>query len=294
MPAKQGEIAVATLNEYDTSPSFEGSVLETTRITHEDSREEVRHIVLAIGREDFNFEVGQSVGVLVPPPHELGNYPHLRLYSIAGIDSQLDASTISICVRRCFYIDPVSGEQYKGLASNFLCDVREGGTITLTGPYDSPFTVPDDPAANLIMVGLGTGIAPFRVLLQHIHEKAGSWQGKIRLFYGAKSSLEMLYMNDQNNDLALYYDEKTFKAFQAVSPRPHMGDPIALGHTLEQNREEVWELIQQPNTRVYVAGIDAIAETLDQALADMAGSADAWQERKAAMKAEGRWAELIY
>ena len=50
----------------------------------------------------------------------------------------------------------------------------------------------------------------------------------MRLFYGAQSGLEMLYMNDKQNDFVNYYDEDTFKAFAAVSPRPHMDDPIPL------------------------------------------------------------------
>jgi sulfite reductase alpha subunit-like flavoprotein len=98
------------------------------------------------------------------------------------------------------------------------------------------------------MLGMGTGIAPFRTLIRQIYEKIGGWQGQIRLFYGAKSPLEMLYMNDENSDLANYFDQPTFKAFQAVSPRPALGAPVALGAALEQNAAEVWGMLQQPNT----------------------------------------------
>ena len=60
---------------------------------------------------------GQSLAVLVPGPHEFGSAYHLRLYSIASPRSGEGgkADTFSICVRRCFYIDDVSGERYPGM-----------------------------------------------------------------------------------------------------------------------------------------------------------------------------------
>ena len=39
-----------------------------------------------------------------------------------------------ICVRRCFYIDDVSGARYPGVSPNYLCEARPGDLITITGP----------------------------------------------------------------------------------------------------------------------------------------------------------------
>jgi ferredoxin--NADP+ reductase len=69
-----------------------------------------------------------------------------------------------------------------------------------------PFAIPADPYTDMLMIGMGTGIAPFRSLIRAIYDKHGNWQCKVRLFHGARSGLEMLYMNDANNDLALHYD----------------------------------------------------------------------------------------
>ena len=128
-------------------------------------------------------------------------------------------------MRRCFYIDDISGERYPGLASNYLCNAEPGDPIQIAGPYGSRFFVPDDSKANLMMIGVGTGIAPFRAFVKHIYEVRGGWEGEVRLFYGAKTGMELLYMNDVRKDLSLYYDEKSFKAFEAVSPRPHFDAP---------------------------------------------------------------------
>jgi hypothetical protein len=66
----------------------------------------------------FSYVEGQSIGVLTPGPHPFGNAQHLRLYSIADPRSAGEGGEIAICVRRCFYIDEVSGERYKGISSN--------------------------------------------------------------------------------------------------------------------------------------------------------------------------------
>ncbi len=275
---------------------FEARVRESARITPEESKEEVRHIVLDVEKTDFRAEVGQNISVVVPGPHEFGNYNHCRLYSIASVPGGEEGfpSSFSICVRRCFYVDEVNGEEYPGIASNHLCDRRPGDTVQVMGPHPSPFSVPDDKTANLLMFGLGTGIAPFRAFIKHIYDSVGGWEGKVRLFYGAKSGLELLYMNDERNDLAQYYDQETFRAFEAVSPRPHMDDPVALGRRVEENAEEIRAMLDDPNTYAYVAGLEIIRELLDEGLVKVAGPKDAWARKKAEMTNDGRWTELTY
>jgi ferredoxin--NADP+ reductase len=284
------------LEDYDIENQFKATVKETTRITPEASDEEVRDIVLEVDGKDFNFEAGQNIGVLIPGPHEFGHDTHFRLYTIADSDKTKKGKKplINICVKRVAYIDDYSGERYDGIASNYLCDLGKGEKVTITGPYGLAFKIPDNKEANLLLIGMGTGIAPFRAFIKHIYKDMGDWKGKVRLFYGAKSGLEMLYMNDKNADLKNYYDEETFKAFEAVSPRPHMDDPIALDHTLEQHSKEVWKMILDPETHVYVAGLEKIREMLDKAFIKMSGSQEKWEQRKAELVAGKRWAELIY
>lgn len=286
---------MARLEDYDTSNQFVGTVKESTRISPEDTAE-VRDIILEVGNSDLELEPGQSVGVLVSGQHGFGHKEHFRLYTVADIPKKVKGGKqlINLCVRRCTYIDDFSGERYDGIASNYLCDRRPGDKITLTGPYGLPFEVPDDPKANILMIGLGTGIAPFRAFVKRIYKEAGGWKGKVRLFHGARSGLELLYMNDKQNDFANYYDEETFKAFEAVSPRPHWDDPIALDYALEERAEEVWKMVMDPDTHVFVAGQEKIKDMLDRAFARMAGSEEKWERRKAELKAGKRWTEVIY
>jgi ferredoxin--NADP+ reductase len=254
----------------------------------------VRHLVLDIPTGDFAFQEGQSVGVLVPGPHEFGARQHLRLYSIASPRQGEKGGTtkFSLCVRRCFYIDEISGERHPGRASNYLCDRALGDPIAVTGPYGAPFTIPEDDTANLLLIGAGTGIAPFRALVRRIYEKHGGWRGKVRLFYGANTGMELLYMNDVNRDFNLYYDQPTFRAFEAVSPRPHFDEPPALERALADNMREIRELIAQPNLHVYVAGLTLAAHKFDAAMRHAEPAQ--WPELLRTLIQEGRYTELLY
>jgi ferredoxin--NADP+ reductase len=283
------------LKDFDTSRRLSATVVTSTRITPAESETELRHIDLTVDDVDFSYRVGQSVGVLVPGPHENGEKQYLRLYSIAGGGTGDDANPlISLCVKRCFYIDDFNGQRYDGKASNYLCDLKPGDPVTLTGPYNIAFTLPEDRDANLLMIGLGTGIAPFRAFVKHIYSELGGWEGKVRLFHGAMRGFELAYMNDQNDDLQYYYDEETFKAFQAVSPRPHFDVPVDLAGAIAQNGEEVWAMLQDPKTYVYVSGLRQVAKQLDEAMIEIVGSAEEYEQQKTTMMDEGRWAELLY
>jgi ferredoxin--NADP+ reductase len=283
------------LADYDIESQYPAKVLSSERITGDASPEEVRELVLEVDTKELNYKVGQTVGVLIPGPHEFGQEFHHRLYSIADTPSPSDGGhpEITLVVRRCNYIDDYSGEEYLGISSNFLCDLKPGDKLTLTGPFGLPFPVPENKRSNLLLIGLGTGIAPFRGLMKHIYKDVGNWQGKVRLLYGARSGLELLYMNDKRDDFAKYYDEETFEAFKALSPRPNRADPIAWDYALEERAEEIWNMLDDDKTYVYVAGLKKINDALDQLLSG-ARSPEAWQAKKEELIAANRWVELLY
>jgi sulfite reductase alpha subunit-like flavoprotein len=277
------------------TPSTTHQVLlaENRRITPAGSPEDVRQLRFSTDDLGFDPRIGQCVRVRAPG--QFGQRFHERLYSVADVDRRdPQTTTFDLLVRRCTTIDDFNGERYPGVASNFLCDLTPGARVDMTGPVGHPFDLPADRNASLLMIGMGTGIAPFRGLVRRIYDTLGGWEGKVRLFYGARSGLEMLYMNDENADLAHYYDRETFKAFQAVSPRPHFGAPPALEAALGAHAAEVWEMLQDPRTQVFVAGPEALLGRVDQALADVAGSAERWQSLRREIVAQGRWHDVLY
>jgi ferredoxin--NADP+ reductase len=288
--------AVMRLLDYDTGTRFRATVVESVRITPEAAEAEVRELVLDVERPDFPYGVGQSIGVLAPGSPAFGQEHHFRLYSVADLPERGEGGRprIKICVRRCEYIDEYSGERYKGVASNYLCDLRAGDGLTITGPFGLAFQVPEERDANLILIGSGTGIAPFRAFVKHLYRDVPDWAGRVWLFYGARSGLELLYMNDEKDDFSQYYDRETFQAFKALSPRPHWSDPIAWDHVIAQRSDELWDMLGSPKTRVYVAGLEKTRDELDAVFAAVAGSPEQWMRRKAELMAGGRWVELLY
>lgn len=282
--------------EFDTTTQFAARVLSNDRLTAPDANEEVREISIEVESSDFKVAVGQNLGVLAPGQREIGQEYHFRLYSVADIPRTTPEGQqrFSICVRRCFYLDEFSGEEFPGIASNFLCDLAPGDEFTITGPYGQAFELPADNSATLILIVAGTGIAPFRAFVKNIYKNRPDFAGKILLFHGGETGLDLLYRNDEKDDFALYYDRDTFEAINALSQRPGWTDAIDWGSALRSRGEELRALLSDPTTYVYVAGLQKIRDELDAVLNEVVGPSERWPLWKAELEASGRWTELLY
>lgn len=292
------------LQDFDTGERYRARVLSNTAITAPGAVDEVRELTLEVERPDFQYAIGQSIGVIVEGPFrqaprpdlELGHTHHFRLYTVADTPqtNERGRPELKLCVKRCSYIDEHNGEEYPGIASNYLCDSRPDDVVTINGPFGLAFAVPPQRDADLLLIGMGTGIAPFRALVKHLYRDVGDWQGRVRLFYGARSGMELLYMNDRVDDFTQYYDEETFEAFQALSPRPHWDAPVDLGAELARRGEEVLDILRSDKGYVYVAGRSDILDNLEKTLSSLLGSEEHWQDLKDAKAVSGHWRELLY
>jgi len=286
------------MQSLDTPPTaintcHAARLIGSSRITPPNSPEDVRHMIFATDDAGFDAQVGHCIKIMAPG--QFGNPFHTRLYSLAHID-HIDAqhTEFSLLVRRCSYIDDFNGERYAGVASNYLCDLPVGSVVKFSGPSGHPFSIPANRQSPLLMIGMGTGIAPFRGLVNRIYDTLGGWEGQVRLFYGARSGLEMLYMNDENQDLANYFDQSTFKAFQAVSPRPHFDEPPTVELAIEKNAAEVQEMLKNPSTHVFIAGPQAMLGRVETSFAKILGGTDVWTDIRQNLLASGRWNVVLY
>lgn len=284
------------LQDYDTTTQFSTHVLSKRRLTSADAPHEVMELVIEVDSPDFQAEVGQNIGVLAPGQAEFGQQHHFRLYSLADVPQTGDdgRQQLSLCVRRCTGLDPYSGEEYPGVASNYLCDLAVGSTFTITGPYDRAFDPPRDNLATLILIGAGTGIAPFRAFVKYLYSRQPAFLGRVLLFHGAETGIDLLYRNDEINDFAMYYDQETFEAISALSSRPGWSETIDWGSALQPRGEELIRLLEDSHTWVYLAGQQSIRDELDVVLSEFAGSAERWATIRTEIEADGRWNELLY
>ena len=116
-----------------------------------------------------------------------------RLYSIAS-SLKAHPDEVHLTVGRVAY--EVNGRQRLGVASTMFADrTKTGDAVGVFVHSASDFTVPADPAAPMIMVGPGTGIAPFRAFLEERH--ASGAPGKNWLFFGDQcAATDFLYQDE--------------------------------------------------------------------------------------------------
>lgn len=116
-----------------------------------------------------------------------------RLYSIAS-SLKAHPGEVHLCVGRVAY--DKDGVAHKGVCSTFLSDrLAVGGTTGVFVQRSPHFRLPTDPSLPIIMVGPGTGIAPFRAFLEE--RAATGATGKNWLFFGDQhASSDFLYRKE--------------------------------------------------------------------------------------------------
>ena len=173
-----------------------------------------------------------------------------RYYSISS--SPLDgADTCSITVG--VVSEPaISGRgQFKGICSNYLSAMPEGASIDVALRATSDeFGLPDDPATPVIMIGPGTGIAPFRGFLgeRAAMKAAGKTLGPAMLFFGCRHpDQDFIYQDELEAHAANGVADLHVAFSRQEKKKTYVQDLI------REERDKVWALIEQ-GARIYVCG----------------------------------------
>lgn len=253
------------LNLFKVKQPGVARVVANLRLTPED-RDDVRHVVLDLSGLDYRYLEGQSLGVLAPGVDEKGKPHKLRLYSIASTRSGDDGQgrLASLCVKRLVYEDPVTGEPRYGVASNYLCDLKPGDEVRVTGPSGKHFLLPEDPEANLILVATGTGIAPYRAFLRRIYKELPEWRGLVRLIFGVRTAAECLYLRE----LEFYADRPGYRLVTAFSREQTTtdGKRMYVQHRMAEAMEDLWPLLERDETFLYICGLKGMEDGIEDVL----------------------------
>ncbi len=179
-----------------------------------------------------------AVDVPVGPQELLESLEPLnpRLYSIASSMRQV-GEEVHLTVGKVTY--QRLGRQRKGVASTMLADrVRPGERLRVfVQPNQQGFTVPQNPAAPMIMVGPGTGIAPFLAFLQERAARRAT--GKNWLFFGDQhEATDFLYQAE----LQGYLDQGLLDRLDTAFSRD--GDQkLYVQHRMREQAAELWQWI---------------------------------------------------
>jgi len=283
---------------YKPVSPFVTKIVSTKLLTPEGHSEEVRHIIVDLKGSGLSYTEGQSLGVVPPGNTDKGKPHHVRLYSIASARGG-DAGypeTAAICVKRV--IEKQSEEEiYLGVASNHLCDLREGDTVHVTGPVGKAFVLPADPSVDLIFVATGTGIAPYRSFIEYICRIHNGWTGDIILAMGARNQKELIYMNEINDDLLRVVHTKQCHFLTARSREETTADGkrMYVQHRLAEQMDSIKSMLRRDNFAVYICGLKGMDHGVEEVFSQAYGDTQTvWEERKTRLKHQGRWNVEVY
>ena len=170
---------------------------------------------------------------------------------------------------------------FRGVCSSYLAEEPPGATVYgFVRQPKIPFHPPENPHQPMILIGPGTGVAPFRGFLQEraALKKQGVPVGESLLFFGCRDPLQDFLYEDE---LRAFEADGVVRLHAAFSREP--GKPKAyVQNALREQGAEVWRLLQA-GASIYVCGdASRMAPDVRRAFVDL------YKERAGASEADGQ------
>merc|ERR1711988_767471 len=289
-----------------------------------DANWETVHVTFDHGGK-FPYLEGMSLGVIAPGPDKKGQTPAaLRLYSIASsaVGDDESKNTVSLCVKRVVELDGKFANRevgedkpdkagthfpknkvYRGVCSNYICDLKEGDEVLITGPVGTEMLLPQDDDAALILLATGTGIAPMRSYLRLLFtDKAGAnpdgtrkFKGLAWLFMGVPYSKSLLYDDEHEAYKAKYPDQWRYDYAVSREDKNEAGQKMYIQTKMAEFRDELWELMQKPNTHIYMCGLKGMGRGMEECFGLIAEKSGlVWADFAKTMKKDKRYHVEVY
>jgi benzoyl-CoA 2,3-dioxygenase component A len=275
-PVAPATASKPTVNLYSRARPAIATVQGNYRITDDETESDVRHIVLQFGDIVFPVLEGQSIGI-VPPGARADGRPHdVRLYTVASArdGEKPGGNNIALTVKR------VPG----GVASTYLCDLKKGDKVEVTGPFGATFLMPGDPAADIIMICTGTGSAPFRAFTERRRRAMPGASGRLVMFFGARTPGELPYFGPLQKVPKTVLEQHLVYSRVAGQPKEYVQDRMRAEHG------RIAELMGRPTTHIFICGLRGMEAGVEEALADICRHAGIdWAALKPAMRSTGRY-----
>ena len=180
-----------------------------------------------------------------------------RLYSIAS-SQKANPSEVHLTVAAVRY--ETHGRKREGVCSTFLSDRADNVPVPVFVHTAKHFRVPEDPSTHAIMVGPGTGIAPFMAFLQE--RKATGATGKNWLFFGdQKSATDFLY----REELEAWQQEGVLHKLSTAFSRDQ-AEKVYVQHRMLEEAEELFAWLEQGGYFYICGDASRMAKDVDTAL----------------------------
>jgi benzoyl-CoA 2,3-dioxygenase component A len=278
--------AHAYTNLFGPKNPTTATVVGNVNCTEAGFHNQTHHIVLDFGQIPFPVLEGQSIGI-VPPGVDAQGRPHVaRQYSVASPRNgeRPGYNNVSLTVKRV--TEDHLGRPTKGVASNYMCDLKVGDTVQVIGPFGQSFLMPNHPKSHIVMICTGTGSAPMRAMTEWRRRlrKSGKFEsGKLMLFFGARTREELPYFGPLQSLPKDFIDINLAFSRTPGQPKKYVQD------LLHDRAADLVALLADPNAHFYVCGLKAMEEGVLLALRDVAASAELdWDQIAGALKREGR------
>jgi benzoyl-CoA 2,3-dioxygenase component A len=275
-----------TTNLYTTKAPATAVVAGNFDCTEDGFASHTHHIVLDFGAVPFPVLEGQSIGI-VPPGTDAHGRPHMpRQYSIASPRNgeRPGYNNLSLTVKRV--TEDHQGRPFRGVASNYVCDLKVGDTVQVVGPFGQTFLMPNHPKSHVVMICTGTGSAPMRAMTEwrRRQRRIGTFAGgKLMLFFGARTREELPYFGPLTSLPKDFIDINLAFSRTPGQPKRYVQD-LMLARAVD-----LVPLLADKDAHFYVCGLKAMEEGVLLALRDVAVAAGLdWNATAAALKREGR------
>ncbi|MFD2700321.1 bifunctional cytochrome P450/NADPH--P450 reductase [Paenibacillus shunpengii] len=142
--------------------------------------------------------------------------------------------------------------EYRGVASNYLAELEPGAKISVfVQTPESGFQLPDSPETPIIMIGPGTGVAPFRGFIQArgVWKKQGMKLGEAHLYFGCRNpEHDFLYQEE-----FILAQEEGLVTLHTAFSRVEGQDKCYVQHLLQQDADHLLKLIEN-GAKIYICG----------------------------------------
>jgi benzoyl-CoA 2,3-dioxygenase component A len=183
-------------------------------------------------------------------------------------------------------VEDHEGKPTVGVASNYLCDLQKGDTVTVTGPFGANYLMPNHAGSSIMMVCTGTGSAPMRAMTEHrrrLHAKGQGMGGKLMLFFGARKPEELPYFGPLLKLPADFIDMHL--AFSRVP-----GQPKAYVQDKMRDAGASVAALLKGDTYLYICGLKGMEAGVMEALHDICAAHGLdWTSVRERMVREGRF-----